>query len=66
VVEHMCTAFGFKKRKIINLGWCEPAEVFDSVVSLTEKVSGVLAIGNIGGMGAAVVKEFENRSMIYG
>ncbi len=66
IVEKMCVSFGFRENKIINLGWCEPDVVFESVLNLTNRMAGVLAVGNIGGMGAQVVKHFENRSLVYG
>jgi gamma-polyglutamate synthase len=64
VVEHMCVSYGFPKRKIINLGWTDPQVVIDSILSVTDDVSTVVAIGNIGGMGAIVVSEIENRSLV--
>jgi hypothetical protein len=66
VVEHMCISYGFAKNKIINLGWCEPDVVYESLVNLTEEVSSVVAIGNIGGMGGQLIKYLESRNMVYG
>jgi hypothetical protein len=66
VVEHMCVSYGFAKNKIINLAWCEPDVVYDSLVNLTEETSSVVAIGNIGGMGGRVIKYLESRDMVYG
>lgn len=62
VVENMAVNYGFKKNKIINLGWTEPSKVFEMALSVTEKTSTIVAIGNMGGMGAATSEYFENRS----
>jgi len=62
VVENMAVNYGFKKNKIINLGWTEPSRVFEMALSVTEKTSTIVAIGNMGGMGAATSEYFENRS----
>ena len=52
------------KKKIINLGWTEPPKVFEKVLSLTEKKSTIVAIGNMGGKGAETAEFFEHRSSI--
>lgn len=62
VVEHMSTGNGFPKAKIINLGYTTPAKVFEKTLSLTNKHSTTVAIGNMGGMGAETAEYFENRS----
>jgi gamma-polyglutamate synthase len=65
IVESMCTSYGYPKEKIINLSWTSPESVFDSVATLTDNISTVVAIGNIGGMGAMVQNYFVNRSLVY-
>lgn len=65
VVESLSINYGFPKGKIINLGWTIPAEVFETVLSVTEKISSIVAIGNMGGMGADTAEFFENRSYQY-
>lgn len=62
VVEIMAVKYGLPKRKIINLGWTSPDKVFDQTLSLTKDMSTIMAIGNMGGMGAETAQFFENRS----
>ncbi|MCB0823064.1 MAG: poly-gamma-glutamate synthase PgsB [Bacteroidales bacterium] len=62
VIEHLSVNFGFEPGKIINLGWTTPARVFETVLSLTDKSSTTVAIGNMGGIGAITAEFFENRS----
>lgn len=62
VVEHMATGYGVPKKKILNLGWTTPDKVFEKILSVTEKMSTTVAIGNMGGMGAGTVDYFEHRS----
>lgn len=62
VVEAMAVNYGFPKKKVVNLGWTTPEKVFETVLSLTDKVSTIVAIGNMGGMGADTAGYFENRS----
>jgi poly-gamma-glutamate synthase PgsB/CapB len=64
VVESLATSNGVKRNKILNLGWTEPEAVFEAILACTEKESTVLAIGNMGAMGADVAEYFENRSHI--
>ncbi len=66
VVEELSVKSGIKRNKILNLGWTEPEAVFEAVLTVTEKDSTVVAIGNMGGMGGKVAEYFENRSMVYG
>jgi poly-gamma-glutamate synthase PgsB/CapB len=63
VVENMAVGYGFEKSRIVNIGWTDPPEVFEKILSLTNKTSTVVSIGNIGGMGGKVVEYFENRSI---
>jgi len=62
VVENMTTGFGLPRKKIINLGWAEPAKVFEKVLSITSNTSSIVAIGNMGGKGAETAEFFEHRS----
>jgi gamma-polyglutamate synthase len=64
VVENMAVNYGFQKKKIINLGWTTPASVFEMALSVTEKISTIVAIGNMGGMGAETSEFFEHRSIM--
>jgi poly-gamma-glutamate synthase PgsB/CapB len=64
VVESLATSNGVKRNKILNLGWIEPEAVFEAILGCTEKESTVLAIGNMGAMGADVAEYFENRSHV--
>ncbi len=65
MVEHLCVSAGVKRNKILNLGWTDPQNVFNAILTCTEKESTVLAIGNMGGMGAPVAELFEQRSLTY-
>ncbi|NOU46862.1 MAG: poly-gamma-glutamate synthase PgsB [Bacteroidales bacterium] len=62
VVEGMAIGYGIPNQKIISIGWSTPEKVFEKVLALTDKASVVVAIGNMGGMGADTVEYFENRS----
>ena len=64
VVENMTISYGLPHNKIINLGWTTPPKVFEKVLSVTEKKSTIVAIGNMGGMGAETSEFFEHRSSI--
>ena len=66
VVKDLSISEGVDRKKIINLGWTEPSLVFEKVLSYTEYESTVVAIGNMGGMGAKVANFFENRSVKNG
>lgn len=63
IVEQMLNKFGMSSKKIVKLGYTSPDSVFESILGLTIKESSVLAIGNMGGIGADVVKYFEHRSI---
>lgn len=65
VVKDLSISGGVDRNKIINLGWTDPSIVFEKVLSHTEIESTVIAIGNMGGMGARVADFFENRSTTY-
>ncbi|MCX6234774.1 MAG: poly-gamma-glutamate synthase PgsB [Bacteroidetes bacterium] len=62
VVENMAISYGVPKKKIFNLGYTTPEKVFEKVLSVTEKISTIVAIGNMGGMGAVTAEFFEHRS----
>jgi len=62
VVESMVVGYGMPKKKIINLGYTEPENIFEAVLSITQKTSTIFAIGNMGGMGAATAEFFERKS----
>lgn len=64
VVENMAIGYGFPKSKIISLGYTTPAVVFEKVLSMTVDKSTIVAIGNMGGMGAETAEYFEHRSSI--
>jgi len=63
VVETMALRYGIPRQKLIGIGWTTPDKVFETLLSLTDKISTIVAIGNMGGMGAETVKYFENRSI---
>ena len=62
IVESMAIGYNFPKSKIINLGWTTPAKVFEKVLAVTPDKSTILAVGNMGGMGAETAEYFKNRS----
>lgn len=66
MVENLCVSGGIQRNKILNLGWTDPQNVFDAIISCSDKESTVVAIGNMGGMGAPVAGLFEQRSLING
>ena len=66
VVQDLSISEGVNRNKIINLGWTEPAFIFEKVLPHTEKKSTVFAIGNMGGIGAQVADFFKHRSISYG
>jgi poly-gamma-glutamate synthase PgsB/CapB len=63
VVESMAVGYGIPNHKIISIGWSSSEKVFEKVLSLTDRESLTVAIGNMGGMGADTVEYFENRSL---
>jgi gamma-polyglutamate synthase len=65
MVESLCIQSGVAGNRILNLGWTDPQNVYSAIISCTEKESTVLALGNMGGMGAKVAEMFEQRSYIY-
>jgi hypothetical protein len=64
LVENLSAANGVRRNKIMNLGMTEPSNVLDAVISCTDKESTVIAIGNMGGMGAETALLFEQRSLV--
>ena len=66
LVESLCVSSGIPRNRIINLGWTDPENVYKAIVTMSGDVSTVLAIGNMGGMGAPVAQIFEQRSQVYG
>lgn len=64
MVENLTAAHGVRRNKILNLGMTDPPTVFESVLSCTENESTVVAIGNMGGIGADVAQLFEQRSFV--
>ena len=66
MVENHCVSAGVKRNKVLNLGWTDPRNVYNAIISCTDKESTVVAIGNMGGMGASVAELFVQRSFIDG
>lgn len=62
VVENMTIGYGLARKMIINLGWVAPPNVFEEILSVTDDMSTIVAIGNMGGMGAETSEFFEHRS----
>ncbi|MCX6272732.1 MAG: poly-gamma-glutamate synthase PgsB [Bacteroidetes bacterium] len=67
IVQNMSIGYGLPKKKIINLGWTTPKKVFEELLSVTIERSTIVAIGNMGGMGAETVELFKHNSALnYG
>ena len=63
VVKGMAMGNGVDANRILAVGWTTPESVFDKVLSVTDRASTIVAIGNMGGMGGKVADYFENRSI---
>jgi poly-gamma-glutamate synthase PgsB/CapB len=63
VVKGMAMGNGVDPNRILAVGWTTPESVFDKVLSVTDRASTIVAIGNMGGMGGKVADYFENRSI---
>lgn len=61
VVENMAIGYGIPKKKIICIGWTTPDKVFEKTLSVTDTTSTIVAIGNMGGMGAVTVEYFAQK-----
>lgn len=66
IVNDLSVNNGVDRNKIFNLGWVKPSIVLEKILSFTTNEATVLAIGNMGGMGADVAQYFHNRSVVYG
>lgn len=64
VVENMALKKNIPDEKIVNIGWTTPDIVFEKVIALIHESATVVAIGNMGGMGADVAKYFEEMSKL--
>lgn len=62
VVRHMAIVAGVPAKRILSVGWVPPEQVFERALAITDRVSTLVAIGNMGGMGASVAGYFEHRS----
>lgn len=62
VVKDMALKNNISDEKIINIGWTSPENVFEKVITVIPGNATIVAIGNMGGMGADVVKYFEKMS----
>lgn len=58
VVASMATANGCPPSKILNPGWTTTDKVFEELISLARPESTIVAIGNMGGMGAQIADYF--------
>ena len=63
VVENLLVDHGLPGKKSHNLGWTVPARIFETMLSLTNHVSTIVAMGNMGGRGADTVEYFNHRSI---
>lgn len=62
VVGSLVVSFGLARKKIINLGWTSPEKVYEKILDITKEKSTIVAIGNMGGMGAKTAEYFEHKS----
>jgi gamma-polyglutamate synthase len=62
VVKDMALKNKIPNEKIVTIGWTSPEEVFRKVMTIIPESATIVAIGNMGGMGADVVKYFEKMS----
>jgi poly-gamma-glutamate synthase PgsB/CapB len=62
VVKGMAMEYGVDPARILDVGWTTPDVVFEKALAVTDRSSTIVAIGNMGGMGAEVADYFENRS----
>lgn len=62
VVESMALKNKIPKEKIVNIGWTSPEQVYEKIMDRIPESATIVAIGNMGGMGADVVKYFEKMS----
>jgi poly-gamma-glutamate synthase PgsB/CapB len=63
VLENMAVQYGIPGKKLVSVGWTTPEKIFEKLLSVTDKISTIVAIGNMGGMGAETVDFFKNRSI---
>lgn len=63
VVKGMAKDYGIDAGRVLLVGWTTPEKVFEHALSVTDRESTIVAIGNMGGMGAQVAEYFENRSL---
>lgn len=64
VIQNIAVNNGVSPKKIVNLGWVTPDKIFETFLSLTDNTSTIIAIGNMGGMGAATAEYFEHRKFM--
>lgn len=62
VVRRMAIMYGVPAERILGIGWTTPERVFEEILAVTDHTATVVAIGNMGGMGAMVADYFEHRS----
>lgn len=63
VVENMAIQYGVPAKKLLSVGWTTPEKVYEKILSVTDMTATIVAIGNMGGMGAETVEYFEHRSI---
>jgi len=62
LVEKMALQYGIPRKKLVSVGWTTSEKVFEKVLSITDKTSTMVAIGNMGGMGAETIEYFKRKS----
>ncbi len=66
VVVRSLRGYGMTAEKVIDLDRAEPAAIHRAIADRTTKRSSVVAIGNMGGLGAATAAWFADRSINHG
>ncbi|MEM7050259.1 MAG: poly-gamma-glutamate synthase PgsB [Acidobacteriota bacterium] len=61
-VVRLLRGYGFAGERTVDLGKAMPERVLEAIFAVTESESSIVAIGNMGGQGAATVALFEERS----
>ena len=63
VVVRRLRAYGLDESKIVDLGHAQPEVVYLAILDRSDGACSVVAVGNMGGQGAATVDFFEQRSL---
>lgn len=65
VVEKMAVKNGIAESKIINIGYIEPSLVYSKILDKAPKILSLVAMGNMGGIGAATADYFQLKNSFF-